>query len=199
MSRFIPVLLALLCSTARATPPIVNIPGRITSDFIGIRELGRGVWVQSYNRAKDLLDKLEATLRAQLEEHERQCFLQEALKHFIPEAKDGTKITGAPQGDVTPELMERVLKRLDNVNRCTSTNRGYLAFHAWKGTGFQEPRKLPSGQEMTLADFLRAVSAMGVGVGETAPAAATGLLPVVSPGLVPAAMPRQGPKPGEVL
>jgi hypothetical protein len=52
---------------------------------------------------------------------------------------------------------------------------------------------------MTLADFLRAVSAMGVGVGETAPAAATGLLPVVSPGLVPAAMPRQGPKPGEVL
>lgn len=169
--RAILASLLLAAPAASATPRTIDLGGRIDASFIGVSEKGRAIWVQAFRRAEELLKKLERLINGDLEEHERQCFLQEALKLFVPEAKDGIKITGAPQGDVTPEFMRHVLEKLDQVNRCSPTNRGYLALHSWKATGFQEPRQLPDGQKMTLADFLQGLAGVGIGVGSASPTA----------------------------
>lgn len=176
---------AVVALPAYPAPPTIDVRS-LNADFVRWNEKGRAVWIQAYRKAEELLKKLERALKGDLAEHERQCFLQEAMRHFIPQSKDGTRFTGEAQGDVTPELMQHVLGKLDQVNRCSPTNRGYLAFHAWKDTGFQEPRQLPSGQKMTMTDFLRAAAAAGVGVGSTgaAPAAAGVGVPVVDPRLV---------------
>jgi hypothetical protein len=200
--RMAPLAMVLLLSAvAHASPPTINLTGRIDGDTIGLSEKGRSIWVESYRKAEELLKKLERAIRGDMEDHERQCFLQEALKHIIPSVKGDTSITGKPLWDVSPETMQYVLKKLDQVNRCSPNNRGYIAFHAWKDSGFQEPRQLPSGQKMTLTEFIRGVAALGVGVGETVPAAAVtnpaGMLPLlIDPRTV--APHQDEPKPGEV-
>lgn len=194
------VLNAVATSAAHATPPTINLGGRIDINFIGTYEKGRAIWVEAFRKSEELLAKLERAVKGDMEEHERQCFLQEAVKYFIPGLKDDSTITSKPRGDVTPEFMQHVLNKIDQVNRCSPSNRGYLAFHSWKATGFQEPRQLPSGQKMTLTEFIQGVAALGVGVGDVAPAAAVanpaGALPIVDPRLL---MPRQNePKPSDV-
>jgi hypothetical protein len=168
------VLSLFTASAAVAVPHTINVNGRIDINYIGIYEKGRAIWVEAFRKAEALLKKLDRAINGDMEEHERQCFLQEAVKHFAPEVKDDVSLTGKPMGHATPEFLKHVLTKLDQVNRCSASNRGYIAFHAWKDSGFQEPRQLPEGQKMTLTEFLRGLAGAGaaMGVGRIAPAAA---------------------------